>query len=93
MVEITEVEPAGKPGKAGKLVVEFSELGTRGGFKTADGAAIKLEGTAEVNGKGKKLLAYLTIVGIVFIKGTQAVIDADDVFIAKTTETVILTSE
>ena len=51
---VKEIEKAKAPGKPGKIVIEFQELGTRGSFKTADGAAIKLGGTAEKVGKGKK---------------------------------------
>ena len=91
--KITEVEKAGAPGKPGKIVVEFSELGTRGGFKTADGASIKLKGTGEKIGKGKKTLAFVTIVGIFLIKGGQGEITADDIFIAHTAETIVLTGE
>ena len=90
---VTEVKKAGAPGKPGKIVVEFTELGTRGGFKTTDGSAIKLGGQVEKKGKGKKILAYVTIVGIFLIKGGQGEIKPDEVHTAIVAETTVLQSE
>lgn len=90
---VKEIEKAGAPGKPGRIVVEFVELGTRGGFKTVDGSAIKLTGTVENKGKGKKILAFVTIVGIFLIKGGQGEINTDGVYTAKVAETVVLHSD
>lgn len=90
---VTEVEKAGAPGKPGKIVIAFSELGTRGGFKTTDGSAIKLGGTVEKKGKGKKILAYVTIVGIFLIKGGQGEIKPGEVHTATIAQTTVLQSE
>ena len=90
---VSEVQPAKAPGKPGKIAVEFKELGTRGSFKTADGSAIKLGGSVERAGKGKKTLAFVTIVGIFLIKGGQGEIKADEVLTAEISETTVLTSD
>jgi hypothetical protein len=90
---VKEVEKAGAPGKCGKIVVEFTELGTRGGFKTVDGSAIKLTGTVEDEGGislPKKILAYITIA---LIKGGQGKIDTEETYTAKVAETVVLQSD
>ena len=89
---VTEVEKAKAPGKPGKIVVEFVDLGTRGGYHTVDGTPIKLSGTVEKSGKGKKLLAYVTIVGIFLIKGGQGEIPVDEVYTATVAETIVLQS-
>jgi hypothetical protein len=90
---VTEVEKAKAPGKPGRIVVEFNELGTRGGFKTSDGSPIKLSGTIERVGKGKKLLAFITLIGILLIKGGQGEILANHVYTATIKETVVLQGE
>jgi hypothetical protein len=90
---VTEVEEAGAPGKPGRIVVEFVELGTRGGFETADGSAVKLTGKVEKMGKSKKTLAFITIIGIFFIKGGQGEISSEEVYTAEVAETVVLKSE
>jgi hypothetical protein len=90
---VKEVEKASAPGKPGRIVVEFVELGTRGGFKTVDGSAIKLTGTIENKGKSKKILAFVTIIGILLIKGGQGAIDTEAVYTAKIAETVVLHSD
>jgi hypothetical protein len=90
---VKEVKKAGAPGKPGKLVVEFADMGTRGGYRTADGSAIKLSGKVEKEGKGKKLLAYVTIIGIPFIKGGQGEIKSDQVYTATVAQTTVLQSE
>lgn len=90
---VGEVEKASAPGKAGKIVVEFTELGTRGGYRTVDGAPLKLAGKVEKVGKGKKILAYVTIVGIFLIKGGQGEIDTREVYTATIGETVVLQSD
>lgn len=90
---VTEVEKASAPGKPGKIVVEFTDLGTRGGYRTVDGSPLKLGGQVEKVGKGKKLLAYITIVGIFLIKGGQGEIDTNEVYTAAIAETVVLQSD
>ena len=90
---VTEVEKASAPGKPGKIVVEFTELGTRGGFRTVDGSPLKLAGKIEKVGKGKKILAYVTIVGIFLIKGGQGEIDTNEIYTATIGETVVLQSD
>lgn len=90
---VTETEKAKAPGKPGKIVVEFTELGTRGGYRTVDGAPLKLSGKVEKVGKGKKILAYVTIVGIFLIKGGQGEIDTNEVYPATIAETIVLQSE
>jgi len=90
---VKKVEKASAPGKPGKLVVEFVDMGTRGGYRTADGSAIKLSGKVEKVGKGKKLLAYVTIIGVAFIKGGQGEIDTKQVYTATVAQTTVLQSE
>jgi len=90
---VSEIEKAKAPGKPGRIVVTFLELGTRGSFRTADGSPIALEGTVEKMGKGKKTLAFITIVGIFLIKGGQGEIPLDEVFPAKVAERTILTDD
>lgn len=89
---VSEVKKAGAPGKPGKIKVTFQEIATKGEFKTTDGSPIKLTGELEKMGKGKKTLAFITIIGIVLIKGGQGEIPVDQVYTAKTAETVVLTS-
>lgn len=90
---VSEVEKASAPGKPGKIVVEFVDLGTRGGYRTVDGAPLKLGGKIEQAGKGKKLLAYVTIVGILLIKGGQGEVPTDGTYTATIAETVVLQSD
>ena len=90
---VAEVEKASAPGKPGKIVIEFTELGTRGGYRTVDGAPLKLAGKVEKIGKGKKILAYVTIVGIFLIKGGQGEIDTGEIYTATIGETVVLQSD
>ena len=90
---VVEVEKASAPGKPGKIVVEFTELGTRGGYRTVDGTPLKLAGKIEKVGKGKKILAYVTIVGIFLIKGGQGEIDTGEIYTATIGETVVLQSD
>jgi len=90
---VSEVEKAGAPGKPGMIKVAFQEIEAKGDFKTADGGPIKLEGDAMHQGKGKKTLAFITIIGIVLIKGGQGELDADGVYTAKVAETVVLTDQ
>jgi len=90
---VKEVKKAAAPGKPGKIVVEFIDMGTRGGYRTVDGSAIKLSGKIEKVGKGKKLLAYVTIIGVAFIKGGQGEIDTKLIYTATVAQTTVLQSE
>lgn len=90
---VKEVEKAKAPGAPGKLVIAFTSMGTRGGYRTVDGSAIKLGGELELKGKGKKLLAYVTIVGIFLIKGGQGEVNPNEVYTAKVAETIVLQSD
>lgn len=90
---VKEAKKAGAPGKPGMITVEFQKLEPKGAFKTTDGSDIALEGSVTRAGKGKKTLAFITIVGIFFIKGGQGVIDVDQVYNAKVAETVVLTDQ
>jgi hypothetical protein len=90
---VTEVKKAGAPGKPGMIKVEFQEIETKGDFRTADNGPIKLTGDASHAGKGKKTLAFITIIGILFIKGGQGELDASQAYPAEIAETVVLTDE
>jgi len=91
--EVVEVKPSSKPGKPGYLKIAFTELEPTGDFKRADGgASIKLAGEIEAKGKGKKLLSYIFIFGL-FIKGSQAEIDVNQVYDAVIAETVDMSNE
>jgi hypothetical protein len=93
---VKSVEPAGKRGKPGKMSVELVELDADGNYKAMDDKKITLEavdGTIEVEGKGKKTLSYILGFGF-FIKGGEAVIPADTEVKAKVNEDVfVLPSE
>ncbi|MDX9857493.1 MAG: hypothetical protein RBT76_06875 [candidate division Zixibacteria bacterium] len=90
---VSEVKKAGAPGKPGMIKVTFQEIQTKGEFSTVDGSPIKLSDEPLIReGKGKKTLAFITIIGIVLIKGGQGEIPVDQVYTAKTAETVVLQS-
>jgi hypothetical protein len=89
---VSEVEKASKPGKPGKIRIEFSELEPKGTYLSPDDSKIKLSGSVESNGKGKKLLSILFIAGL-FIKGGEAAINIDSVYTATITESIILESQ
>ena len=89
---VSAVEKAGRGGKAGSITVEFTELETKGAFKSPDGAAIKLTGEVSAEGKAKKLLSYILGFGLI-IKGGQGEIPVDSVYTATTAEQVLLESE
>lgn len=88
---VKEAKKAGAPGKPGSITIEFTELSTKGAFKTVDGKPFKLEGSASHVGKGKKTLAFITIIGIVLIKGGQGELDTAKAYPAKIAETVVVT--
>ena len=90
---VAEIEKPKAPGKPGRIAVQFIEMATRGAYHTADGAPIKLEGQVEKVGKGKKTLAYITIVGIFLIKGGQGEIPLDSAYTAQVAERTVLTDD
>jgi len=89
---VKESIKASKPGKPGKLTLEFVDLATKGNFHMKDDVRLKVAGTITAEGKGRKLLSYVFIFGL-FIKGSQGEISADSIYIAKIAETVILEGE
>lgn len=86
---VADVKKAGKPGKPGMIKIEFTELEPTGDFKSPEGEKIKLSGTIEKKGGGKKLLSYLFIFGL-FIKGGEGAIDPNGVYTATVKEGLIL---
>lgn len=88
---VKEVKKAGAPGKPGSIMIEFTELSTKGAFKTVDGKPLKLEGQASHAGQSRKTIAFITIIGIVLIKGGQGEIDTSKAYPAKIAETVVMT--
>jgi hypothetical protein len=88
---VAEVEKAGKGGKPGRIKVEFTDLEPKGEYSSPDKEKIKLSGSIESKGKGKKLLSYLFIAGL-FIKGNQGVINADSIYTATVIEPILLES-
>ncbi len=86
---VTEVEPAKKGGKSGKIIVEFTSLDPKGEYKLLTEPNIKLSGTLEREGKGRKLLSYLFIFGL-FIKGGEGVVSPDMIYTVKVAESVYL---
>jgi hypothetical protein len=90
---VSKVKKAGAPGNPGEIEIQFQTLGTRGAFRTADGSPIKLTGSEYRKGKGKKLLAFITIVGIFLIKGGQGEIAPGETFTAQVAETIVLSNE
>ncbi len=89
---VVDVEKASKPGKPGKIKVEFTDLEPRGDYISPAGTKIKLTGSIEGKGKGKKFLSYLFIAGL-FIKGSDAVINTDSTYTATIAEPIILESK
>jgi hypothetical protein len=88
---VKSVEPAGKPGSGGSITVELIQLDPAS-YESMDGKAIKLEakdGPITAEGKNKKLLSWLFIFGL-FIKGSDAVIPADQPITAVVTEDVFI---
>jgi len=86
---VLEATPAGKGGKPGYIKISFTRLDPKGQYQLINAEYIKLEGTEEAEGKGRKLLSYLFIFGL-FIKGSEAVIPSNQVYTAKVAETVYL---
>ncbi len=90
--KIEEIKEASRPGKPGFIKVAFVELMTKGKYSTADGEAIKLSGTVEAEGKSRKLVSWLFILGA-FISGKDGEIDTSLDYPARIVETIVLESE
>jgi uncharacterized protein YuzE len=88
---VKEAVKASKPGKPGKIVVQFVDLSPKGSYKPRDGGNIKLAGMVSDNGGGRKILSWLFILGL-FIKGGQGEIDTAQPYEATVGETVIMES-
>ncbi len=87
---VVEVKKNGRVGKPGYIKVEFESLGPKGAFvPVEEGQKIKLEGSVENKGGGKKLLSIILGFGLI-IKGGQGKIDTSVPYTAKTAETIIL---
>ncbi|UCC43987.1 MAG: hypothetical protein JSU65_12880 [Candidatus Zixiibacteriota bacterium] len=86
---VTESVKASKPGKPGKITLEFVDLAPKGPFNTLDESRIKLTGSITEEGGGKKILSYLFIFGL-FIKGGQGEISPEQIYTATVAESVIL---
>lgn len=86
---VVSAEPAKKGGKPGKIKLEFISLDPKGEYKLVTEPKIKLGGTIEKEGKGKKFLSYLFIFGL-FIKGGQGSIATDMIYTVKVAESVYL---
>ncbi|MBN2183974.1 MAG: hypothetical protein JW746_01470 [Candidatus Krumholzibacteriota bacterium] len=90
--KVEEIIDSSRPGKPGAIKVAFVDLGTKGKYKTAEDAVIKLSGTVEAKGKSRKIVSWLFILGA-FISGTDGEIDTTLDYPAKIVETVVLESE
>jgi len=89
---VKSVESAGKGGKGGKLEIELVGLNAGGGYQALEDKQITLkavEGPLKAQGKGKKTLSYLFIFGL-FIKGNEAVFQADQPIKATVTEDIFI---
>lgn len=89
IAKVIEAKPAGKAGKPGYIKIEFVELETKGDYQTKDGSKIKLAGEVENNGKGKKTISLLFILGL-FISGTDGEIPSANEYPAQVAEAIIL---
>lgn len=89
--KVVDVQKASKPGKPGSIKIQFVDLETKGAFATVDGAKIKLAGTVEGKGKGKKIFPYLFFVLI--MSGGQGQISVDSVNTATVAESIVLDSK
>ncbi len=90
--KVEEIKESSRPGKPGSIKIAFVELGTKGKYKTAGDAVIKLSGGVEAEGKSRKLVSWLFILGA-FISGTDGEVDTTMDYPAKIVETVVLESE
>ncbi len=88
---VTDVKNNGAGGKPGFIKVEFLHFEPTGVFRTLDGSPVLLNGTAEDEGNGKKLLSYLLL--YFFVKGGSGELAADGAYPATIERTVVLTDE
>ena len=89
--KVVEVKKAGGMGKAGYIKIEFQDMETKGAYKSPEGKKITLAGMAENKGKGKGIFPYLFLV--LFLKGGQGEVSADQIYTATVGETIILVSD
>ncbi|MFO7914562.1 MAG: hypothetical protein R6U43_02590 [Candidatus Krumholzibacteriales bacterium] len=87
--EVVEIEQASRPGDPGYIKISFTGLRPEGEYRTADGGMIKLSGAIENKGKGRKILSWLFILGLI-ISGKEGEIDTSQAYTAQVAETVIL---
>jgi hypothetical protein len=92
VAKVENAVSSSRPGKPGQIVIKFIELGTKGKYTTQENARIKLAGSVEDKGKGRKVLSWLFIFGL-FIKGSQGEIDTGQAYPATIAETVVLESD
>ena len=90
--KVEEITESSRPGKPGAIKVAFVDLGTKGKYKTAEDAVIKLSGGVEAKGKSRKIVSWLFILGA-FISGTDGEIDTTLDYPATIVETIILESD
>jgi len=87
---VVKAENNGRVGKPGYIEVAFESLDPKGAFVPVnEGENIKLEGSVDDKGGGKKLLSILLGFGLI-IKGGQGEIDTSVPYPAKVAETIIL---
>ena len=91
LAKVENAVESSRPGKPGQIVVKFVELGSKGKYNTLNDAKIKLAGSIDNQGKGRKLLSWLFIFGL-FIKGSQGEIDTSQSYMATIAETIVLES-
>jgi len=87
---VVEIKENKAPGKPGYIKVAFKELTPKGGYMAANEGTIPLSGEVDAEGKGQSLLAYITLIGILLIKGTPGEIDTDQVYTANVSETIMM---
>jgi len=91
--EVVDLKKASAPGKPGYIKIKFTELGSKGEFKTAEDAPIKLSGEFENKGKGKSFLTKIPLLYGFFVGGGQGKVDTKATYNAKVAETIVLESE
>ncbi len=89
--KVEEITEASRPGKPGFIKVSFVDLGTKGKYRITGNGSIKLSGSTEAEGKSRKLLSWLFILGV-FISGTDGEVDSALDYPATTAETIVLES-
>jgi len=105
VAEVVEVEKASRPGKPGSISVKFLSIKPQGSYvldeSVADGiiqlksdpfVSDSLTAPITAEGKGRKLLSYLFIMGL-FIKGGDAVIIPGEVYTVEVAAEVMFHSK